>query len=150
MLIAAELANEIHGMSISRRVLWTMKTFQARRCTQIRPPCVLIRNTNPGVQEVLKTIIGVLAIRSYERMEKGKFTGQSGKSFVNQMGSGGLGFRDLIKFNAALLAKQGWRLTNNDMSLFYRVFKSKYFPDCSWLEENPKQCGSYAWQKYHE
>jgi hypothetical protein len=61
-------------------------------------------------------------------------------------GSGGLGFRDLIKFNAALLAKQGWRLTNNDMSLFYRVFKSKYFPDCSWLEENPKQRGSYAWQ----
>ncbi len=52
----------------------------------------------------------------------------------------------MIKFNAALLAKQGWRLTNNDMSLFYRVFKSKYFPDCSWLEENPKQCGSYAWQ----
>ena len=52
----------------------------------------------------------------------------------------------MIKFNAALLAKQGWRLTNNNMSLFYRVFKYKYFLDCSRLEENPKQCGSYAWQ----
>uniref|UniRef100_A0A2N9EJD4 Uncharacterized protein n=1 Tax=Fagus sylvatica TaxID=28930 RepID=A0A2N9EJD4_FAGSY len=131
MLIAAELANEIHGMSISRR---DYEDISGQKMYTDKTTMCLNRNTNPGVQEDGK-----------RKIHRTKW-----EKLCEPNGSGGLGFRDLIKFNAALLAKQGWRLTNNDMSLFYRVFKSKYFPDCSWLEENPKQCGSYAWQKYHE
>ncbi|KAA3460796.1 RNA-directed DNA polymerase reverse transcriptase family protein [Gossypium australe] len=41
---------------------------------------------------------------------------------------GGMGFRDLSKFNIALLAKQGWRLVTNLDSLLGRIYKAKYYP----------------------
>ena len=53
-----------------------------------------------------------------------------------------MSFRELTKFNQAMLAKQVWRLTN---SLFYRVFKTKYFLNGSIFETKEKS-GSYAWK----
>jgi hypothetical protein len=41
---------------------------------------------------------------------------------------GGLGFRDLVCFNKALLAKQCWRLLKNPDSLTARIIKAKYYP----------------------
>ena len=57
-----------------------------------------------------------------------------------------MGFKDLAMFNDALLAKQAWRVMHTINSIFSRVFKSKFFPDCSILEALMTSKGSYAWQ----
>ena len=56
-----------------------------------------------------------------------------------------MGFKDLEKFNEAMLAKQVWRLLVDRSSLFYRVFSAKYFPSGS-IFDAKFASGSYAWQ----
>jgi hypothetical protein len=59
---------------------------------------------------------------------------------------GGLGFRNLHLFNTALLAKQTWRLLTNPHSLFFRIFKARYFPQCSLLEAQLGSNPSFLWR----
>ena len=58
---------------------------------------------------------------------------------------GDLGFKDLCKFNEAMLAKHIWRLTNDMDSLFYKVFRAKHFPNGSVFEARFAM-GSFAWK----
>ena len=58
---------------------------------------------------------------------------------------GGMGFKDLEKFNEAMLAKQVWRLLVNPSSLFFWVFSAKYFPSGS-IFDAMVASGSYVWQ----
>ncbi|KAL0003476.1 hypothetical protein SO802_017257 [Lithocarpus litseifolius] len=58
---------------------------------------------------------------------------------------GGMGFRELQKFNDALLAKQVWHLATNQTSLFHRFFKSKFFPHGSIFDAKCNR-GSFAWK----
>lgn len=46
---------------------------------------------------------------------------------------GGLNFRNLRTFNLAMVSKQTWRILQNPSSLVARVFKAKYYPNCSIL-----------------
>ena len=57
---------------------------------------------------------------------------------------GGMGFKEIEKFNDALLAKQVWRMLKNPESLCHRVFKARFFPDCSILVANSSINRSYA------
>ena len=59
---------------------------------------------------------------------------------------GGLGFKDLSHFNDALLTKQTWCLLHDKTSLFYRVFKAKFFPNCSVMEATTPSSAFYAWK----
>ena len=59
---------------------------------------------------------------------------------------GGMGFKEIEKFNDALLAKQVWRMLHNPDSLCFRVFKARFFPNCSILDAKESNSGSYAWK----
>ena len=59
---------------------------------------------------------------------------------------GGMGFKDLTMFNKAMLAKLAWRLLHDDNSLFYRVFKARFFPRETILEAKDSSSASYAWK----
>ncbi|KAL1289958.1 hypothetical protein AAHE18_20G094900 [Arachis hypogaea] len=59
-------------------------------------------------------------------------------------------FKDLKAFNLAMLAKQGWRLMTKPHSLFYKIFKNKYFRYSSYLEAKPGNRPSSTWQSLLE
>ena len=59
---------------------------------------------------------------------------------------GGMGFKEIEKFNDALLAKQVWRMLHNPDSLCFRVFKARFFPNYSILDAKESNSGSYAWK----
>lgn len=53
---------------------------------------------------------------------------QKWKSLGDTKFQGGLGFRDIMAFNKALLAKQIWRLIQYPTSLASQILKAKYYP----------------------
>uniref|UniRef100_A0A2N9G7B6 Reverse transcriptase domain-containing protein n=1 Tax=Fagus sylvatica TaxID=28930 RepID=A0A2N9G7B6_FAGSY len=78
--------------------------------------------------------------------EKGKMHWLPWPTLCKPKCDGGIGLRDLGFFNEALLAKQVWRLLHNPSSLFFKVFKAKYFSRCSIFEVQQSTKGSYAWR----
>ena len=67
------------------------------------------------------------------------------KSLCQPKSLGGLGFKELQKFNIAMLGKQVWRLADNQSSLFHRFFKEKLFPKGSIFYAKEGN-GSFAWK----
>ncbi|KAL4302393.1 hypothetical protein GQ457_10G012400 [Hibiscus cannabinus] len=60
--------------------------------------------------------------------------------------TGGMGFRDMSKFNIAMLAKQGWRIIENLDSLVARLFKAKYYRSSNFLEDPLEFNPSLVWR----
>uniref|UniRef100_A0A803QSN3 Reverse transcriptase domain-containing protein n=1 Tax=Cannabis sativa TaxID=3483 RepID=A0A803QSN3_CANSA len=59
---------------------------------------------------------------------------------------GGMGFKDLEKFNQSLLAKQGWKIINNPSSLLARVLKACYFTNSTFMEAKLGGFCSFMWR----
>jgi hypothetical protein len=59
---------------------------------------------------------------------------------------GGMGFKDLLAFNLAMLGKQAWKFLSEPQSLVSRIFKARYFPTRSFLNANIGHNPSYVWR----
>ncbi|PKA58846.1 putative mitochondrial protein [Apostasia shenzhenica] len=59
---------------------------------------------------------------------------------------GGLGFKNLIIFNLALLGKQWWRLHHDQNSLMYKVLKGRYFPSGNLEDVSLRREPSFVWR----
>ncbi|CAL5385637.1 unnamed protein product [Camellia sinensis] len=62
---------------------------------------------------------------------------------------GGLGFRSLMAFNRAMLAKQVWWLLKRPESLAAQLLKSRYFPNSSVLDASLGCNPSLTWRSIH-
>ena len=80
------------------------------------------------------------------RGEQRKIHSVSWEKMCQSKSERGMGFKELSKFNDSLLAKQIWCLDKNEDSLFHKVFKAKFFPNCSIIECESFNKGSYAWK----
>lgn len=70
-------------------------------------------------------------------------SGLNGEELYRPKEEGGMGFKNLVLFNDALLAKQVWWLLHNKTSLFYRIFKSIFFSHYSIMEAQDSTASSY-------
>ncbi|XP_010419203.2 PREDICTED: uncharacterized protein LOC104704888 [Camelina sativa] len=59
---------------------------------------------------------------------------------------GGLGFRDIQRFNDALLAKVSWRILTNPTCLLARTLLGKYCKHSSFLTCNVPNAASHGWR----
>jgi ribonuclease HI len=59
---------------------------------------------------------------------------------------GGMGFRDLVLFNQAMLGRQAWRLLTDPSSLCARVLKGRYFPNCDVWDAAQPRSSSFTWR----
>jgi hypothetical protein len=59
---------------------------------------------------------------------------------------GGMGFRDFVIFNQAMLGKQCWCLLTDPSSLCARVLKGRYFPSSDFLSATKPKAASFTWR----
>ncbi|KAM6594072.1 hypothetical protein CsatA_001775 [Cannabis sativa] len=60
--------------------------------------------------------------------------------------SGGMGFQSLREYNLSLLGKHGWRLLVYQDSLVGRIYKARYFSNCTFLEAELGGNPSFIWR----
>jgi hypothetical protein len=60
--------------------------------------------------------------------------------------AGGLGFRDIELFNLAMLARQAWRILQNQNSLSARILMAVYYPNDEFLDAALGSSSSQVWR----
>ncbi|XP_057808453.1 uncharacterized protein LOC131022930 [Salvia miltiorrhiza] len=79
------------------------------------------------------------------KAEERRIHWKSWKNLCKPKYEGGLGFWDLCRFNQALLAKQVWRIIQNESSLLTHSLKARYFPRTNILLAGKAHNPSFAW-----
>lgn len=59
---------------------------------------------------------------------------------------GGLGLRNLVAFNLALLARAGWQFTQTPENLCSRILRDKYFSNSEFMRAKTGNKASYLWR----
>lgn len=70
----------------------------------------------------------------------------SWQKLTKPKGAGGLGFREIVQFNDALLAKLSWRVLQNPNSLLSRTLLGKYCIHDTFLEVQAPSSVSHGWR----
>ncbi|KAL9280963.1 putative RNA-directed DNA polymerase [Arabidopsis thaliana] len=78
--------------------------------------------------------------------EKRKMSWISWKKLYKSLKDGGLGLRDITKFNDALLAKVSWRILTKPECLLSRVLLGKYYHTSSFLNCTVSSSSSHGWR----
>lgn len=68
------------------------------------------------------------------------------KSLTLPKSEGGLGFRNFVHCNQALLANQAWRILNNPTILLSRVLQARYFSNYNFIKAKEGNCPSLTWR----
>lgn len=77
--------------------------------------------------------------------EKGVIHWKSWSKLTDMKSKGGMGFKDLLCFNKAMLAKTAWRLLNHPEDLWCRILKGVYFPKGNFLQARKGRHASWGW-----
>jgi len=59
----------------------------------------------------------------------------------------GMGFKNLLTFNLAMLGKQGWLLMTNFDSLTIRLYNARNYPRCSFFESTLGHKPNFVWRR---
>ena len=146
---------------------------QAKKINRDKTALFFSKSVTEANRQIIKGILGVREIRHYEKyLGLPSLTGKGKRASFNyiqervwrklQGWEGKLlseaGREVLIKaviqaiptypnlalHNDSLLAKQAWCLLQDQGSLFYKIFKPQFFPNCIIMESAESSRGSYA------
>ena len=141
------------GKKIIRRVMgWKEKYIsKARREILIKTVAQAIPTYTMGLFKIPKALCDTInsTLAKYwwgQTKDEKKIHWINWKKLCTPKKKGDIGFRDIQAFNLALLAKQAWQLIQDKHSLFYRVYKSRYFPTCTFMETKLSNNPSYVWR----
>ena len=138
---------------ITKKVIgWKEKTIsKAGRETLIKSVAQAIPTYSMSIFKIPKSVCEDInsALAKYwwgQTKSEKKIHWINWKRLCTPKNRGGMGFRDIHAFNLAMLAKQAWRLVTGSHSLFYRVYKARYFPWCSFMEAELGHYPSFVWR----
>ncbi|XP_057247591.1 uncharacterized protein LOC130589950 [Beta vulgaris subsp. vulgaris] len=81
-----------------------------------------------------------------QKKEEKKMAWVAWEKMYGSKNEGGLGMRNLVVFNKAMLAKQAWRVLKYPESLMAKVLKNKYFPNTTLMKVKVSPMASFTWK----
>ncbi|KAL8124141.1 hypothetical protein AgCh_011956 [Apium graveolens] len=144
---------------VLRRVLNRYEEMSGHKINYAKSTLTFSPNTSLDNKTEICNLLGVNTCQS-----PGKYLGMpmvvgrnkcSTFSFLSErveqkLEEGGLGFKSLRSFNTAMLAKQAWRLINEDNPLVTRLMRACYFPDSDFFNAKLGTNPSYVWRSILE